>query len=201
MPSEFFFYPFDEGEGSTLTEDRWKWLFTWMRTVGVLTTEESLPEDADLFVAPANIGLAVQVYPGEAFIQGMYWRHAGDPWSLSIIDNEDEDAGEDGYARIDLVVLRCDFPNDIMEYVVIEGEPAEFPEPPEPIQNDTIWDLPLAQVYVEAEAAEIDPEDITDLREPSYQAWTGSSPLVAGEGVTLTYDGPRIIISCNCGEG
>ena len=197
MPAEFVYFPFDEGEGAFLTEDRWKLMFTWMRTVGVLTTEDELPEDAALFVAPTSPGLAVEVYPGEAFVLGMFWSHTDDPSPLAIIDNE----SEDGQDRIDLVVLRTDFLTNIMEYVVIEGEPSEDPEPPEPWQNSTIWDLPLAEVYVAFEAEVIVADDITDVRVRSLQANTGSSPLIAGEGITITYNGPYVIISCNCGEG
>lgn len=189
MTADFDYFPFESGDGAFITEPRWKLMFTWMRTVGVLTLEDPLPTDADLFVGPTMPGLSVEVFPGEAFIQGMFWSHTGDPAGLSITGNTSGDP------RIDLVVLRTDFVNDIIEYVVIEGDPDPSPVPPDPIQNDTVWDLPLAEVEVADGATEITSMDITDVRVPSYQAQKGSSPLVAGSGITLTYSGDQIIIS------
>lgn len=189
MPAEFDYFPFEQGSGAFITEDRWKIMFTWMRTVGVLTTEETLPTDADLFVGPAMPGLSVEVFPGEAFIQGMFWSHTGDPAGLAITENVSGDP------RIDLVVLRTDFSTDLIQYVVIEGEPAMSPVAPDPVQNSTVWDLPLAEVAVADGATEITSMDITDVRVASYQAQKGSSPLVAGSGITITYSGDQIIIS------
>jgi hypothetical protein len=164
-------------------------MFTWMRTVGVLTTEDTLPTDSDLFVGPTSPGLAVEVFAGEAFVQGMFWSHTGDTSGLAITGNTSGDP------RIDLVVLRTDFENDIMQYIVIEGTPDPSPVAPDPVQNDTVWDLPLATVDVADGATEITSMDITDERVPSYQAQKGSSPLVAGSGITITYVGDKVVIS------
>jgi hypothetical protein len=189
MASEFNYFPFESGDGAFITEPRWKLMFTWMRTVGVLTTEETLPPDDELFVGPTTPGLSVEVFPGEAFIQGMFWSHTDDPAALAITENDSGDP------RIDLVVLRTDFVNDIIEYVVIEGTPDPSPVAPDPVQNDTVWDLPLATVDVADGATEITSMDITDERVPSYQAQKGSSPLVAGSGITITYVGDQVVIS------
>lgn len=189
MAAEFNYFPFESGDGAFITEPRWKLMFTWMRTVGVLTTAETLPTDDDLFVGPTDPGLSVEVFPGEAFIQGMFWSHTGDTAPLAINENDSGDP------RIDLVVLRTDFVNDIIEYVVIEGTPDPSPVAPDPVQNDTVWDLPLATVDVADGATEITDMDITDERVPSYQAQKGSSPLVAGSGITITYSGDQVIIS------
>ena len=54
---------------------------------------------------------------------------------------------------------------------------------------------PLATVDVADGAVVIDDADITDLRVHSYQAQKGSSPLVAGSGITITYVGDQIVIS------
>ncbi len=187
MAAEFNFFPFESGNGAFITEPRWKLMFTWMRTVGVLTTEETLPEDASLFVAPTSPGLAVEVYPGEAFVQGMFWSHTGDPYGLSINGNTS------GNPRIDLVVLRTDFVSDIIEYIVIQGTPDPSPVAPDPVQNSTVWDLPLATVDVANEATEITDVDITDVRVRSVQGDIGSSA------VTLTNAGTTSLVNTPAG--
>jgi hypothetical protein len=170
MTADFNYFPFEAGDGSELTESRWKLMFTWMRSVGVLSDTVPLPSGSDLDVSPSSPGLAVEVETGEAFIQGMFWSHTGDPAGLNIEGNS---SGDD---RIDLVVLRCDFVNDIMEYVVIEGIADPSPVAPSPVQNSTIWDLPLAEVYVEDGASVIDSMDITDVRVRSVQG-DSDSPI------------------------
>ena len=157
MPYNLDYYPFEEGEGSTITELRWRNMFKWMMSNGVLTTENELPVDADLYVSPAS-GLSIQIVAGEAIIEGAKWMHTGDPYELPISENL---SGED---RIDLVVLRCDFAENIMYYAVVEGEPAETPVAPTPQSGDVVFEIPLSTVYVEVSTEDIDAGDVTDER-------------------------------------
>lgn len=186
--SEFLYFPFDEGEGAFLTEDRWTQFFIWMRTVGILSVDLVLSSDGDLSVNPADpsVGTQIQIENGEAYIQGFYFSQTDGP---EVIDIE---LNESGDPRIDLVVLRLDKDENAVYYVVLNGTPDPAPEPPEPFQNSTYWDLPLAEVYVADEATEILPEDITDVRVRSMQGDGGSSAVSlesTGGDVSLVVDG------------
>lgn len=185
--AEYTFFPFDEGDGSNLSEERWTLFFDWMRTVGVLSVDTTLDPDSELAVNPADpsVGTQIQVEDGKAFIQGFYFEQIEGPAVLDVPLNEGLDP------RIDLVVLRLDKAEDDIQYVIIEGLNDAVPEPPEPIQNSTIWDLPLAQVYVASEATTITSGDITDVRVRSMQGDGGSVAVTlssAGGDETLIAD-------------
>ena len=166
-----------------------------MRTVGVLNTAVTLPVDDALFVDETTIpSLAVQVYSGEALILGTYWKQSGDPYTLAINANPDPDD------RIDLVVLESDFTTNISQYVVVEGTPAPSPVAPTPTQNFTVWQMPLAEVYVASGASVINSGDITDVRirstqgdgpapSPTLGSAGGESLVVTGSGSSLSIRG------------
>jgi hypothetical protein len=184
----FDYFPFESGEGAFITEPRWTDMFTWMRTVGVLSEDTTLAPDAELAVNPADpsTGTQVQVEDGEAFIQGFMFIQEDGPEVIDIPLNESGDP------RIDLLVLRLDKENDIIFYVDIEGDPDPSPVPPDPIQNSTIWDLPLAEIAVADGATEITSMDITDVRVRSVQGDGGSSAVTLTSGTgdqSLVSDG------------
>lgn len=186
--STFDFFPFESGDGAFITEPRWSDMFTWMRTVGVLSEDTTLAPDGELAVNPADpsTGTQVQVEDGEAFIQGFMFIQTDGPEVIGIPLNESGDP------RIDLLVLRLDKENDIIEYVDIEGDPDPSPVAPDPIQNSTIWDLPLAEIYVADGATTITSMDITDVRVRSLQGDGGSSAVTldsAGLGESLVAQG------------
>lgn len=177
--ADFDYFPFEEGNGAFITEPRWTDMFTWMRTVGVLSEDTTLAPDAELAVnaISMSVGTQVQVEDGEAFIQGFMFIQTNGPEVIDIPLNESGDP------RIDLLVLRLDKENNIISYVDIEGDPDPSPVPPDPIQNSTIWDLPLAEIAVADGATEITAMDITDVRVRSMQGDGGSTA------VTLTSSG------------
>jgi hypothetical protein len=183
--------------------------------VGVLSEDTRLAPDAELAVNPADpsTGTQVQVEDGEAFIQGFMFIQEDGPEVIDIPLNESGDP------RIDLLVLRLDKENDIIFYVDIEGDPDPSPVPPDPIQNSTIWDLPLAEIAVADGATEITSMDITDVRVRSMQGDGGSSAvsltsgtgdeslvadgvgpdleikaITAGPNISLTSDGDQVTI-------
>ena len=185
--STFDYFPFESGDGAFITEPRWTDMFTWMRTVGVLSEDTTLATDAELAVNPASpsVGTQVQVEDGEAFIQGFMFIQTDGP---EVIDIPLNDSGD---PRIDLLVLRLDKTNDIIEYVDIEGTPDPSPVAPDPIQNSTIWDLPLAEIAVANGAVTILSGDITDVRVRSMQGDGGSTAVTltsAGGDETLIAD-------------
>ena len=166
-------YPFDEGTGSYLNETRWSEFFDWMRTVGVLSEDTTLDPTGELAVTevPVPLGTQVQVTDGEAYIKGFIYIQTDGPDVLGITANTS------GNPRIDLVVCRKDTVADEVFNFVIEGDPDISPVAPSPIQNSTIWDLPLAEVYVADGTTAITSGDITDVRVRSTQGDGGSTAV------------------------
>jgi hypothetical protein len=191
LTATFQYFPFDAGTGADATEPQWVEMFTWMRTSGILSTNVPLDSSVDDLAVTPGTDLQVQIAIGKAWIQGTYFSQSDDYSYYDISPNEDPN----GYDRIDLFVLETDFDANITQYVNIEGTPDMSPVAPTPTQNSMIYQLPLAELYVAYMATFFDPGDITDERVRSYQAFLGSSPLVAGSGITLTPSGDQIIIS------
>lgn len=185
-----------------MTQTDWLLMFSWDRTSGILAESTTLSDTGDSFVAPYS-GLILQIYPGEAWIQGFYFQYTIDPsnpgnYTFSISPNTS------GYTRIDLVVLTLDLTLNQITYQTLEGIPSASPIPPVPEQDDLIWQLPIAQVTVSNGASTINSGNITDKRVRSVQAGAGSSPLIAGSNITLSATGPSgdfIIISAAAATG
>ena len=104
--------------------------------------------------------MAVQVGTGAAWIQGRHYNLYGQPMVLEIPD------ADTSHDRIDRVVVRMDtgLAARTIEVYVKVGTPGEDPEPPSLERNSDAWEISLAQVFVEANASEIDAGDITDER-------------------------------------
>jgi hypothetical protein len=185
----FNYFPFDTGPGANSDEVRWGEMLSWMRTTGILTVNPPpLSAVGDCAVAP-DVAMQIQVYDGTAWMQGFYFAHTNDPFPIVISPNSSGDP------RIDLVTLQLDLINNEITYFVVEGTPDPSPVAPLPQQDADIWQFPLAEVTVADGAIVINIGDISDVRVPSIQGNTGSSAIVAGAGITITYSGNNIIIS------
>lgn len=174
MPATFQYFPYDTGAGSNVRGDRWREMFSWMRSNGIVTDDIVLNTTvSDLAVTPGT-GLQVRVAEGDAFIQGTFFIQTGNFAELAI------SANSSGNPRIDLIVLSADFVANTTEYEVLTGTPAMSPVAPTPTQNDTLWQLPLYSLAVANGASSFITGNLTDLRVRSVQDSTG---------VTLTSDG------------
>lgn len=186
-PAEFFYFPFDAGPGSESAENQWGEMFVWMRTTGILTESLTLNTTTDdLAVTPGSLtDLVIEVAIGEAWVQGFMYQHTTD---YALYDLEENLSGD---PRIDLVVVELDVDaNEIVEKVVT-GTPDPSPVAPTPIQNSTIWQMPLAEIYVADGATTITSMDITDVRVRSMQGDGGSVAVTlssAGGDETLIAD-------------
>jgi hypothetical protein len=214
-PAEFFYFPFDAGPGAESAENQWGEMFVWMRTTGVLTESLTLdPSAGDLAVSPGSLtDLVIQIAVGQAWVQGFMFQHEED---YAYYDIEENSSGD---PRIDLVVVELDVDNNIIEEKVVTGTPDPSPVPPTPIQNDTIWQMPLAEIAVADGATTITSMDITDVRVRSVQGDGGSSAvsltsgtgdeslvadgvgpdleikaITAGPNISLTSDGDQVTI-------
>lgn len=190
MTATFNFFPYATGDGSSMTASRFQEINRMIRTNGIFSTNVPLDTSTtDLYVIPGAVGLTVNIKPGIAFVYGTYWGHTDGDTEVILNSNTSGDT------RIDLIVLRADFVNDLSSYIAIEGTPDPSPVAPDPIQNSTIWDIPLATVEVVDGASSINSGDITDERIrstqgpttflSSEQTGTGSTQDIAhGLGVT-----------------
>lgn len=164
MATTIRYFPFDGGDGADSSEDRWGNMMKYMRTTGIVQLTGTLSATGDNALAP-QLNMQIQAYDGEAWIEGFMFIHTDDTYPIVISDNNDA-SGDD---RIDLVTLRLDKDANTIAYNVIEGTVDPAPVAPSPVQNDTVWDLPLAEVYVANGATVINSADITDVRVLSVQ--------------------------------
>lgn len=114
-----------------------------------------------------STGMNVKVKSGQALVRGHYYDSTGTE-TITI------PAADSTNPRIDRIVLRLDPTANTILLHRLAGTPNASPAAPALTQTDgAIYDLPLAQVYVAANATNIAPGDVTDER-TIFSAWTGS---------------------------
>lgn len=120
-----------------------------------------------------STGMHVKIPSGRAWLDGTMVNEdaAGGDIVINIA------AADPSNPRIDRVVIRRDFVNHTMVYVVLTGTPAVAPVP----QSITrvaqgVWDLSLAQVRVNAAVVTIAASNVTDERNnPAVGGWAAQS--------------------------
>jgi hypothetical protein len=118
---------------------------------------DGTPSTDELAVAAAFSGLAVDVEPGQAMVQGHYYINTvAETLTLSVSDPVND--------RIDTVVLRLDPVANSIVAAVLTGTPALVPVAPTLTQTLPygVYEFPLADVLVPATAGI--PGAITDRR-------------------------------------
>ena len=110
-------------------------------------------------VTAAGAGMALQVAPGKAQIQGAFAVESA-VQSLSVA------AADTTNNRIDTVVLRLDLSLDKrnIALAVLGGTPAAEPVAPTLTRNSTVWELGLANITVRKNVSALTQQDITDTR-------------------------------------
>lgn len=143
-------YPFSRSP--ILTQEQWsKIAQNWLAT-GVIKGQPF-----ELLVYADSTGMQVKVGSGQAFIKGHFY------------ENETEEilaisSANSINPRIDRVVLRLDWIESNIRLAVLQGVPAVSPTPPGITQNSSRWEIPLAQVRVNAGASTIAAGNVTDER-------------------------------------
>lgn len=146
------YVPFDAGAGANLTEDNWRKMARHWLGTGVLRGE-----DNELQVYGDSSGMQVKVKTGKAWVRGHYGESTAEKTlAIAVADATNP--------RIDVVVLRADFDNNLIELVVLTGTPAGSPVAPAVTQSSAIWEVALAQVAVAAAAVTIAAGNVTDAR-------------------------------------
>lgn len=129
-------------EGQPVNEDEWQAMARLWRSSGVVDEVEN-----ELEVTPVAGQLQVRVYPGEAWLDGHYYRND----ESTVLDLDDADLGD---SRTDLIVVRSDLSEGEARLAVKTGTPgASAPGPTRDHDGSGIWEEPLAEVIVPAAAA------------------------------------------------
>lgn len=105
----------------------------------------------------AKTGLTVAIQPGTAFVDGriMY---------SSAVEEFTLDQSSGVLNRIDRVILRLDYSNRLMKFLVLKGEEGSEPTAPALTRSADIFDMCLAEVYIGATVTEITQPNISDTR-------------------------------------
>lgn len=145
--------PFDDGAGSSLTEDGWRAMMRYQVQTGVLRNI-----DNELMVYGDSTGMQVKVKTGQCVITG-HWGQVSSEATLTIA------AAHPTLARRDLVVARADFTNNLIELDVITGTAAASPVVPVLTRNTAVYEIPLAVVQVDAAVVTIAAAKVLDARQ------------------------------------
>ena len=155
-----FSIPFDGGPNREVRENEWSKMARNWRGDGVLPDADNVL-GLELLATWLE-GMTIAVYPGRAWIQGHYYEND------SILEKVLAPA-DPSFPRIDRVVLRNDWLQDQITVEVLTGTPSATPTPPPLTQTfGSRWEIPLAQIMVDAGATE--PSGFLDERPLSHQA-------------------------------
>lgn len=129
------------------------------KLIAKLLTDGILPNPSTNLQVEAGSGMNVVVNPGFAICAG----------GLKLEENQRTlaiQAADSNYDRIDTVVLRWN-DNDserICDLYIVEGIPAASPLRPELTRTESIWELGLADLFVNKNCSAISNQRITDTR-------------------------------------
>lgn len=152
------FGPYDSGAGGDVTESMWRDMMYHLRDDGVIATKSYPPEDpSEMEVYADETGMQVKVKAGEVWIRG-HWGEITTTKTLPIT------AAHATLDRIDYVIARADFVDNVVELDVITGTAAASPVAPTLTQSSLVWEIPLATVAVNSTVVTIADADVTDQR-------------------------------------
>lgn len=105
----------------------------------------------------ANTNMTLEVKAGTAYIDGHFFKPKASK-TITLPESDTE------FARIDVIVVRCDNVNQQVYLDVVVGEPLETPVMPEIHRNSNVYEIGLAAVTVNPNTMAITQADIQDLR-------------------------------------
>ena len=126
------------------------------KLIAKLLTDGVLPNPSTNLQVEAGSGMNVVVNPGFAICAG----------GLKLEENQRTlaiQAADSNYDRIDTVVLRWN-DNDSERICDVEGIPAASPLRPELTRTESIWELGLADLFINKNSSAISNQRITDTR-------------------------------------
>lgn len=129
------------------------------KLIGKVMTDGVLPNPSTNLQVAAGSGMNVIVNPGFAICSG----------GMKLEENERElavQASDVNYDRIDTVVLRWN-DNDserICDLYILKGIPAASPVRPALTRTESVWELGLADLFINKNSTVISNQKITDTR-------------------------------------
>lgn len=109
------------------------------------------------FIVTSNNDMSINVGSGKAYINEK-WIENDKTANYSI------DASDTAYARIDTVVIRLDYTARTISIKILKGTASPTPTAVSITRNNSVYDLKLAEVKVNANVTKITTSDISDYR-------------------------------------
>ena len=124
-----------------------------------LFSDGVLPNPSTNMQVQAGEGMTVIVNPGFAICNGCM--KLEEKARTLVVQ-----ASSTSLDRIDTVILRLNNNEDVrsLDYYVLQGTPATNPVRPSLTQNDTIWEIGLADIFIASNTSVITNQRITDTR-------------------------------------
>lgn len=145
-------WPFDAGPGAVVREAEWQKLSRAFLRTGVVTGQLS-----DLLVTSDGSGMSVSVASGQAQVEGFTFVNDAALATTIATANATN-------PRIDTVVARLDRAANSVVLAVVAGTPAVTPARPVLSATDALFEMPLADVRVDAAVGVIAAGKVTDRR-------------------------------------
>lgn len=148
------------GYFNSLNKDRLYNAETMSKYYSGIISRGVLQNYANKFVVEASTGLTVTVGTGRAYFSDGKWMES------DATENVVLDAANPTQPRIDRIVLQCNKESSARNCTIVykPGTPAAVPTAPDLTNTDTIEQISLAQIQVNAGATQIEQQYITDDR-------------------------------------
>jgi hypothetical protein len=168
--------PFASGSGADFGEADWSSLLGAAVPDGVIVHANSLIGLNQLAVSADGSILGVYVATGYAAIRGHWFKN--DATASVVLDAADA-LGD----RLDLIVLELDRSAKTVVLNKVTGIPSVLPAMPALTRTSQTWQIPLAQVRVDAATSLVLADDVTDMR---LFAQSVSKSVVSASGLIST---------------
>lgn len=146
--------PFDAGDGSNVMENTWRKFMSHM-----MLGRNGVLKGAALECEPFadSTGMQVKVRTGEVWIKG-HWAEFTSTKTLEV------SAAHATLSRIDRIVARADFSDNVIELDVVAGTAASSPSAPAVTQSSSIWEVSLGTISIPAADTSIGANQVSDGR-------------------------------------
>lgn len=175
--------PFATGSSKEVNEALWSVIVGAACPDGVVVHPDSIISKNKMAVSADNSILGVFVATGYALVRG----HLIEVQTTHTVTLAAADATN---PRIDLIVAELDRTNAEVTLERVTGTPAGSPVAPALTRTNSIWQIPLAQVRVEAATALIAAEKVTDSRLYAQSVNRGTADGVSDGARTTTSTSP-----------
>lgn len=171
-----FYFPFEAGAGSSVSENDWFLMAQWWMQAGVyLEYLNGMEVFAD------STGRQVKIRTGLATAYGVTLYNNAEYTLTGFTLNGS------GNPRIDVVVARFDWGANTVSFHIEPGSPAASPTPPVlALTPGGVWDLELAYIAIASGYVTIAPGDVTDRRvnaQPRPHSLLDPEHYISGQGV------------------